>query len=680
MPLANVEARTTRIDCPNCAKTAEAEIQKLSGVAGARVDLLNAKVFYAFDTEKIDAETLRTKIESLGHFKFVAEGAKQNSDTLLSRSVGWSLAVAVALYIVGAILHFGFKQELAGTISFYLATMAGGWDILRRAILGIRHKRLDINALMSIAIIGAIVIGDLHEAVVVVVLFGLANLLESYSLWRLSKTLGSLEEVSSEQALLRRGNDIVAVPPGALVKGDRIILKEGMRIPADGIVVAGSSFIDMASLTGESQPRPVIVGDPAFAGSLNLDGYLEVEVTSPADDSRMAKILKLIGDASTRKAQIERFVDRFAKVYTPIVVALALIVAIAPPLLFAASFGDWIYKALVFLVISCPCALVISTPVAVTTALAAASRMQAVFKGGDALERLARIKTMAFDKTGTLTTGELALESIKNSSSLEETALIQIAASLEQISLHPIARALTSACSDRGLSLLKVDQPKSIPGIGVEGTINGKLYNIGTSSTNGLAGGHAIDLVENNRTIATFTFSDQLRSEAAAVIGDLRANGISKIGMLSGDTQHNAERLAKGLGLDFIHGNLLPDQKYQKLSSLGNGVAMVGDGINDVVALSGSDVSISISRFGNDIPAQHSDIILFGNNLEALPKLVRLGRRTLSTIKTNIAFAFAIKIIFLGLAAAGYANIWMAVVADMGASLIVISNSMRLLR
>ena len=680
MPLANVEARTTRIDCPNCAKTAEAEIQKLAGVAGARIDLLNAKVFYAFDTEKTDGETLRAKIEGLGHFKFVADGAAKNSDALLSRSVGWSLAGAVTLYIVGAILHFGLQQELAGTVSFYLATIVGGWDILRRAIVGVRHKRLDINVLMSIAIFGAIIIGDLHEAVVVVVLFGLANLLESYSLWRLSKTLGSLEGVSSEQALLRRGNDIVAVPPSALVKGDRIVLKEGMRIPADGVVVAGSSSIDMASLTGESQPRPVTVGSQAFAGSLNLDGYLEVEVTAPADDSRMAKILKMIGEASARKARVERFVDRFAKIYTPIVVALAVVVAVAPPLFFDASFSDWIYKALVFLVISCPCALVISTPVAVTTALAAASKMQAAFKGGDALERLAGIRTIAFDKTGTLTTGELALVEIRNSSSLDESTLTQIAASLEQISLHPIARALSAASHDRGLGSLDVDQPKSIPGIGVEGTINNKHYLIAASSTSGLNSGHVVDLVENNCVIATFTFSDQLRSETRRVIEDLRTNGISKIGMLSGDSQHNAERLAKGLGLDFVRGDLLPDQKYKELSSLGDGVAMVGDGINDVVALSGSDVSIAISRFGNDIPAQHSDVILFGNNLDALPKLVRLGRRTLSTIKANITFAFAVKIIFLGLAAAGYANIWMAVVADMGASLIVISNSMRLLR
>ncbi len=681
MPLANVEARTTRIDCPNCAKTAELEIQKIEGVAGARVDLLNAKIFYAFDPDKTDAASLRRKIESLGHFRFVDESRTRSTTLPFSRSLGWSLLAALVIYSMGAILRFGLNEELYGTVCFYLATAVGGWDIIRRALIGIRHKRLDINALMSIAIIGAIIIGDLHEAVVVVLLFSLANMLESYSLWRLSKTLGDFSELSVTQALLKRGSETVAVPPESLVPGDCIVLREGMRIPADGTVKLGKSYIDLASLTGESQPRSISVGDEVFAGAINIDGYLEVMISTTAGNSHIAKILKMVGEASARRARIERFVDRFARIYTPIVVTLACLVAVLPPLLFDAPFADWCYKALVFLVISCPCALVISTPVAVTTALAAASRMKAIFRGGDSLERLATITTVAFDKTGTLTTGNMMLVRIENQSRLQDEELLKIAGSLEQISQHPLAQALLAAGADKKLGLFAVDEPKTIPGVGVSGRIAGRSYKIQSSrEKDDETTGHAVELIEDGVIIARFQFSDQLRTEADRAVQELRHNGIHRIGILSGDTQANADRVAGLLKLDFAHGNLLPDQKFERLKTLGAGVAMVGDGINDIVALSGSDVSISLARFGNDIPAQHSDIIIFGDHLDPLPKLVRLGKRTLSTIKANIVLAFAIKFIFLILAAVGFANIWMAVVADMGASLLVIFNSLRLLK
>ena len=681
MTLANVEARTTRIDCPNCAKTAETEIQRIDGVAGVRVDLLNAKIFYAYDTDKADAHALRRQIEQLGHFKFVEESGAKVSSLPFSRSLGWSLLAALLMYGAGTIVYFGFGQKIPAQALYFLATIAGGWDILRRALIGLRHKRLDINALMSIAIIGAIIIGDLHEAVVVVLLFGLANVLESYSLWRLSKTLGGMPDFTAGQALLKRGGEIASVPPESLVAGDIIVLKEGMRIPADGKVILGKSFIDLASLTGESQPRSVSEGDEVFAGAINLDGYLEVAISATARDSRIGKILKLIGEASARKARIERFVDRFAHIYTPIVVALAVLVAVVPPLLLDASFTDWLYKALVFLVISCPCALVISTPVAVTTALAAASRMKAIFRGGDALERLATIRTVAFDKTGTLTTGRLILVGIGKRSDRTENELLQIAGSLEQISQHPIAKSLLAACTERKLALSAIQHPRAIAGVGVEGELDGKKYRIRNSDQRDAAAtGHEVALSENDQTIAVFRFADQLRPEAQTVINELRHIGIKRVGILSGDVQANADRTGEELGLDFMLGDLMPDQKFETLTGLGDGVAMIGDGINDVVALSGSDVSISLAVFGNDMAAQHSDILLFGDTLGPLPRLIKLGKRTLSTIKLNIAAAFAIKIIFLVLAVAGYANIWMAVVADMGASLLVIFNSLRLLR
>jgi len=682
MALARVEARTTPIDCPNCAKTAETEIKKIPGVANARVDLLSAKVFYTFDPSQTDALTLRHHIEGLGHFKFVDDAAPSGTRLPFSRSLGWSLFAAIMVYGIGAMLRFGFGLQGAGNITFIAATLVGGWDILRRALTAARHRRLDINSLMALAIIGAIVIGDLHEAVVVVLLFSLANLLESYSLWRLSRTLSGLSEFTSHRALLKRGAELVETDPEKLIPGDRIVLKEGMRVPADGVVTSGRSFVDLSSLTGETHPCSIGPGDEVYAGAVNQDGYLEVTVSATVENSRIGRILQLVGEAAARKARVERVVDRFARIYTPLVVALAVLVAAIPPLFFGAPFSVWFYKALVFLVVSCPCALVISTPVAITTALSAASRLKAVFKGGDTLEQMASISTVAFDKTGTLTTGALSLVAIETTDSLTSSQALQIAASLEQVSQHPIARALSVAATEAQLPLLPVDEARAQPGIGVSGAVDDRQFELiaGDDRKASAPESRAVQLRRDGVDVATFRLHDELRPEAAEVIRQLRAEGIATIGILSGDGSQATAAAAARLKLDFAHGSLRPEHKYEQIEKLGGGVAMVGDGINDVVALSGADVSISLAGFGSDIPAQHADIILFGNSLAALPKLFRLGKRTLATIKFNIGLAFAVKVIFLILAAGGYAGLWMAVLADMGASLVVIFNSLRLLR
>ncbi len=682
MALARVEARTTPIDCPNCAKTAETEIKKIPGVANARVDLLSAKVCYTFDPSQTDATALRRRIEGLGHFRFVDETKASGSRLPFSRSLGWSLFAAVIVYGIGALLRFGFGLDGAGNVTFIAATLIGGWDILRRALIAAKHRRLDINSLMALAILGAIIIGDLHEAVVVVLLFSLANLLESYSLWRLSRTLSGLSEFTSHRALLKRGAELIEIDPEKLVPGDTIVLKEGMRVPADGVVTSGRSFVDLSSLTGETHPCSIGPGDEVYAGAVNQDGYLEVTVSATVENSRIGRILQLVGEAASRKARVERVVDRFARIYTPLVIALAVLVATVPPLFFDAPFSVWFYKALVFLVVSCPCALVISTPVAITTALSAASRLKAVFKGGDTLEQMASISTVAFDKTGTLTTGALGLVATETVDSLTSSQALQIAASLEQVSQHPIARALTVAAAKAQLPLLPVNAARAQPGIGVSGVIGGRQFELvaGEERIEAASGGRAVRLKGNGIDIASFRLCDELRPEAAEIIGHLREEGITTIGILSGDGSQATAAAAARLKLDFAHGSLLPEHKYEQLEKLGGGVAMVGDGINDVVALSGADVSISMAGFGSDIPAQHADIILFGNSLTALPKLFRLGKRTLATIKFNIGLAFAVKVIFLILAAFGYAGLWMAVLADMGASLVVIFNSLRLLR
>ncbi len=681
-----VEATTTRIDCPNCARTAEEDIRKIAGVAGARIDFLNAKIYYSFDQDSVSDSEIRQRIEGLGHFKFVDEMKPSEKRLPFSGKLLTLIAISLGLTLTGVGVERLAHLDTIGHAIIYLAIIVGGWDIAAKAFVGLRHRRIDMNTLMSLAVIGAAVIGKLDEAVVVVLLFGAANLLESFSLWKFSRNLTDLHDFTSAQALLRQSDNILMVAPESLQPRDIVIVREGMKIPADGKVIAGRSSVDLSSLTGESLPEEVVEGDKVYAGAINVQGYLEVEVTANVTDSRIGKILRMVSEVSEHKAQLERFVDRFARIYTPAVVGLAAGVALVPPLLLHGSFFVWFYRALVFLVISCPCALVISTPVAVTAALAAASRLKAILKGGDAIERLAHARVIAFDKTGTLTTGALHLGRIECYDGLGEGEAVQIAASLEQISNHPVAKAIRHAAVTRGVQLLAVDGLKSVSGFGVEGTVAGRYYRCGgiefleDALRDAQPEKESSYLVSDGKLLARFHFEDELRPEAAATIERLRGQGFEKIGILSGDRQEIIDAVGEKLRLEFAHGQLMPEQKFELLKGLGDNVAMVGDGINDAVALSGSDVSIAIGRFGNDIPAQHADVVLFGGNIAGLPQLFLLGKRTVALIKTNIIFAFGVKIVFLGLALAGYSTIWMAVAADMGASLAVILNSLRLLR
>ncbi|TFH65621.1 MAG: cadmium-translocating P-type ATPase [Candidatus Zixiibacteriota bacterium] len=686
MATLRIEAATTQIDCPNCARTAEDEIKRIEGVSGARIDFLNSRIYYSFDQDTVHSEDLRKRIEELGHFKFAEEGPSARSSLPFSRKLLILISVALVLTLLGLAVEHLANLTTAGRVLIYAAIAVGGWEIVKKATIGLRHKRVDMNTLMSLAVIGAAAIGKLDEAVVVVLLFGTANLLESFSLWKFSRSLTDLHDFTSGQALLKQGDTVLAVTPESLQIGDIVVVREGMKIPADGRIASGNSALDLSSLTGEPQPQQATEGDEVFAGSVNLQGYIEVQVTAPLKDSRIGKILRMVGDVAERKAKLERLVDRFAHIYTPIVVALAVAVAVFPPLLFDGAFGVWFYRALVFLVISCPCALVISTPVAVTAALAAGSRMKAIIKGGDAIERLAQAKKIAFDKTGTLTTGALQLGQIECFDGLGQDEAIQIAASLERISNHPVAKAVRNAVSLKGLQLLSIDDLRSINGFGVEGHVDGRLYRIGgieflnSDDRETQPQRECSYLVCDGRMLARFGFEEKLRPETTTTISKLREQGFESVGLLSGDRREIIETLRAKLQLDFGVGQLMPEEKYDRLRTLGDNVAMVGDGINDAVALSGSDVSIAIGRLGNDIPAQHADVVLFGNSISNLPHLFRLGKRTVALIRTNIIFAFAIKVVFLGLALAGYSTIWMAVAADMGASLIVIFNSLRLLR
>lgn len=686
MAARQLESRTTPVDCPDCARKAENQLLKIEGVSSANFDFINRRVQLSFDDTVIDPERLRSEIERQGHFRLVVEKSGGKRQLPVSRRLLVSTLISLPLAASAFLIYYLVSPGPIAAALFYLAILAAGWDTFLRAFNSARQLRVDMNVLMTLAVIGAVAIGEYHEAVAVVLLFSLANLLESYSLWRLSGNLTDLSAFTSGHALLKVDGKTEHVAPSDLEPGDTIVIREGMRIPVDGEVVSGTSYIDNSALTGESIPEAVKPGSKVFAGAINREGYLEVKVSATANDTEIGKILKMVGEASAGRSHIERVVDKFARIYTPAVVALAAMVAILPPLFFDQAFSTWFYKALVFLVISCPCALVISTPVAITTALAAASRLKAIFRKGEAIERLAAIRQIAFDKTGTLTLGSLRLEKIEPIDNLGADRIFQIAYSLEQASNHPYARAIRQYGFAEEVSTLPVSNLAAISGVGVRGDIDGRRYTLGgpqilnDKTRAKLNGTHGIYLLENDRPVGVMTFSEEIRPEAATTLQSLRKSGYRPIGMLSGDRQEQTDKIAQQLKLDYALGALTPQEKYEKLKDTPEPTLMIGDGINDAVALSGAFVSISVARFGADLASQQADITLFGDTISALPKLLRLARRTVATIKVNIVVAFAIKLLFLILAVAGYASIWMAVAADMGASLLVIAHSLRLLR
>lgn len=686
MATQKLESQTTPVDCADCARKAEKQIQQIEGVTEANFDFINRRLRLSFDDTIVDRRRLRQLIDKQGHFKLVESGKGHRHDLPVSRRLLISIMISLLLVIAGLISEFFKAPTVVVSILFYAAILVGGWDIYLKGIAAVRALQIDMNVLMSLAVIGAVAIGDFHEAVAVVLLFGLAELLESYSLWRLSRNLTDMQTFTSGHALLKEGDQVKHVAPEELEPDNIVVIREGMRIPADGVILTGTSYVDNSALTGESVPDSVGPGSKVFAGAVNREGYLEVRVTAIAENTEIGKILSLVGEASASRSNIERVVDKFARIYTPVVVSLAILLAVVPPLLPGQTFSDWFYKALIFLVISCPCALVISTPVAVTTALASASRMKAIFRKGEAVERLAAVKQIAFDKTGTLTLGSLKLESVKPMDGAAPERILQIAYSLEQASNHPYARAIRRYAQEKSLYPLSVDKLVAISGIGVQGELDGKSYRVGGPQV--LPEGesqqqdemHAVYLTEDDSVVGAFRFSEEIRPEAVETITGLRKQGYDPIGMLSGDRQQQTDKVAADLKLDYARGDLAPEQKYEILKGMKEPSVMIGDGINDAVALSGAFVSISIARFGIDLTSQQADITLFGDTISALPKLMKLTRRTVSTIRANIAFAFFVKLLFLTLAVVGYANIWMAVAADMGASLVVIANSLRLLR
>jgi Zn2+/Cd2+-exporting ATPase len=611
------------------------------------------------------------------------------------------IAGAFALFSELAAYFFASESSIWAVIPALLAIVLSGPPTIKKGWLALRARAMNINSLMLIAIIGAAFIGAWPEAAMVTVLFALAERIERYSLDKARQAIRSLMEIAPEVAYVKtKDGQWESLLVKNIQRGAIIRVKPGERIPLDGQLISGESTVNQAPITGESMPVSKGVGDDVFAGTLNEHGTFEFKVTNASGDTLLAKIGKAIEKAQSERAPTQRFVDQFAAYYTPIMVLIALLVALIPPLAFGYPFYDWLYKALTLLVIACPCALVISTPVTVVSGLAAAAKKGLLIKGGSYLENGHQLKIIVLDKTGTLTEGKpVVTDFIAYDKLLSKEQLLLLAASLDSHSEHPVAHALVAFWNKEQPeeTMLPVEQFSALVGRGVRGVINDQQYYVGNhqlAEDNGLCsigienilerleseGKTTLILSDDIRVLAIFAVADTLRSESKNTIDALHSQGI-KTAILTGDNAVTAQAIAKQVGIDEVKANVLPTEKMQAITNLlkqYRSVGMVGDGINDAPALATATISFAMGK-GTDTALETADVALMNDNLSLLPLYIKLSRNTSRILRQNISLSLLIKLVFFVLALGGVATLWMAVFADMGASLIVVANGLRLL-
>lgn len=605
------------------------------------------------------------------------------------------LALLLALAAEAAALITGQEQAILVLALSLLAILLGGVETFKRGLASIASFTLNINFLMCLAVVGAFLIGSYPEAAMVIVLFAIAERIESFALDHARSAVRSLMTLAPDSALAMREGIWTEVEASSIQLGEVIRVRPGDRIALDGIVFSGSTSVNQAPITGESAPLVKDPGDPVYAGTINQEGLIEVQVTGVKGSTTLDRIIRTVQDAQSSRAPTQRFIDAFARFYTPGVVAAAALTAIVP-LFFGQPFVPWLYKALVMLVISCPCALVISTPVTVVSGLAAAARSGILIKGGAHLESGRSLTAIALDKTGTITKGEPEVADVVPLHGEDEAWVRQAAASLDSASTHPIARAVAAAWSGDKLSPEGV---QAVPGRGVEGRLDGRTLILGSPrfieergvscehvqqalTESNHAGASLVLLADDRQTLGIFFVQDALRPSTPEAVGDLHRLGI-KVMMLSGDNAETARAIAKRVGITQVESDLLPEDKLgaiKRLQREGHKIAMVGDGINDSPALAAANVGIAMGAAGSDSAIETADVALMNDDLRRLPEYIRLSRRTASILSQNIVLALGIKFVFFSLALAGHATLWMAVFADMGSSLLVIGNGLRLLR
>ena len=576
--------------------------------------------------------------------------------------------------------------------------VTGGYRLFIEGLKNLFRFQFDMRTLMTIAVIGAAAIGEWGEGAVVVILFAISEALEAYSMDKARQSIHSLMDIAPKEALIRRGNEEMTVPVKEIQVNDVMIVKPGQKLAMDGVVLHGHSAINQAAITGESVPVPKMEADEVFAGTLNEEGLLEVKVTKRAEDTTIAKIIHLVEEAQAERAPSQAFIDKFARVYTPAIVLFALALAVIPPL-FGAPWSEWIYRGLTVLVVGCPCALVISTPVSIVTAIGNAARNGVLVKGGVYLEETGALTTVAFDKTGTLTKGVPEVTDIIRMAEKSEEEVLDVAATLEKGSAHPVASAVLRKAG-QGNSNFQMEEFSSLTGRGITAKLDGTRYYIGspflleevTGATREIAaqiqtlqkqGKTVLVLGTETEVLALIAVADQVRDTSREAIGRLHQLGIKRTVMLTGDNEATARAIGRELGVKEVKAELMPAGKLEYIKALrseNEKVAMIGDGVNDAPALAASNVGIAMGGAGTDTALETADIALMADDLEKLPFTIRLSKKTLRIIKQNISFSLGIKLVALVLVIPGWLTLWMAIFADMGATLLVTLNGLRLLK
>ena len=688
--------RVEGLDCRDEVVVLERRLRPLAGIEDLTPDLIGQKLHVKYDAAKLTTAAMVDAVGQAGMRMWLEHeepirAAQSDWRGRLSVLSGVSLALGAAL---------SFTSYTDASVAAFLVSAASGVVYpARRAWVSLKSRALDINTLMVIAVLGALALRDVFEAASVVFLFAIAQWLEVRTMERARRAIGALMALTPREATVRRDGRSQQLPLEAVALGDVLLLRPGDKIPLDGTVEAGTSEVNEAPMTGESLPVAKGPGDPVYAGTINGHGALDVVVTAGMRDTRLARVIHLVETAQATRAPLQTFVERFAAVYTPVVVMLALALAVVPWLVGAAMPGLWVYRALVLLVIACPCALVVSTPVSFVAALSAAARQGVLVKGGASLERMAATTVVAFDKTGTLTRGELRVCDVLTAEGYQLEDVLSAAAAVEARSTHPVARAIVGHAQARGCEVRVSTSAVTTPGVGVEGMVDGQQVLVGgprqrerhgvvpdsLASLFGTAAsqGRLALLVSLGGTVAgAIVLEDELRPAARDATDALRRLGISRIVMLTGDSPEVATSVAARVGVDQVDAGLLPADKHAHVTALRQEgvVLMVGDGINDAPALAAADVGVAMGAIGSDVALEAADVALMSDELMKLPFALRLARATVRNVRTNVTISLVLKGGFLLLAIAGVATLWMAVLADTGATVIVVANALRLLR
>ena len=690
-----------KMDCPSEEALIRSNLATLAGVIDLDFNLMQRTL-----TVRHAPAVLPDVLGALQSLGFEAQVLEEANRTPASSAPGqttthwWPLGMSlVAAVAAEAVYWLQGGNHWSVMVLALVAILTGGLSTYKKGWIALKNRNLNMNALMSIAVTGAMLIGHWPEAAMVMVLFALAEVIEAKSLDRARNAIAGLLDLAPERATVQQPDGSWReVDAKQVAIGSRVRVRPGERIALDGEVVEGRSTVNQAPITGESLPVDKGLGDPVFAGSLNESGSFEYRVTALANNSTLARIIHAVEAAQGSRAPTQRFVDQFARWYTPAVFALAVVVALVPPLFVGAAWLDWIYRALVLLVIACPCALVISTPVSIVSGLAAAARHGILIKGGVYLEEGRKLRWLALDKTGTITHGKPAQTDFVALGNASPQHARSLAASLASRSDHPVSKAIAQAALADGVALREVAEFAALPGRGVRGVIDGVAYHLGNHrmldelghcspameqriTALEAEGKTAVMLVEPEGVQALMAVADTIKDSSRSAVAELHALGIQTM-MLTGDNPHTAKAIATQAGIDRAQGNLLPDDKLREIEALAQsgGVGMVGDGINDAPALARADIGFAMGAAGTDTAIETADVALMDDDLRKIPTFVRLSRTTAQVLTQNIALALGIKAVFLVLTFTGHATMWMAVFADMGASLLVVGNGLRLLR